>query len=142
MKKAKTSKPGAKPKAKSLDDGKSGKLDVDKYLAKVPEPARSTLQKMRAMIRAVTPTAATEAIGYGIPMFRYKGGLVAYAAFSKHCSFFPMSFAVIAANKSKLKGYLTSKGTLQFPLDKPLPARLLKQMVKARVTEKDKTNKG
>jgi uncharacterized protein YdhG (YjbR/CyaY superfamily) len=90
------------------------------------------------MIRAAAPKEAIEAIGYGIPTFRYKGGLVAYAAFSKHCSFFPMSLAAIAANKNELKDYLTSKGTLQFPMDKPLPASLVKKMVTARVAEKEK----
>ena len=138
MKKVKSTKARAKSQGKSAQDGQSGKKDVEKYLAKVAEPARSTLQKVRAMIRAAAPKEATEALGYGIPMFRYKGGLVAYAAFSKHCSFFPMSLAVIAAHKSELKKFLTSKGTLQFPPDSPLPAALVKKIVKERVGEKDK----
>jgi uncharacterized protein YdhG (YjbR/CyaY superfamily) len=74
---------------------------VDEYLAAVPEPARSTLKKVRAAIRAVVPPEATEAIGYGVPTFRYKGPLVGFAAFSKHCSFFPMR---IAENVSRKKG--------------------------------------
>ena len=138
MKKVKSIKSRAKSQAKTTQDGLSGKEDVEKYLAKVPEPARSTLQKVRAMIRAAAPKGTTEALGYGIPMFRYMGGLVAYAAFSKHCSFFPMSLAVIAAHKSELQKFLTSKGTLQFPPDSPLPAALVKKMVKERVGEKDK----
>jgi uncharacterized protein YdhG (YjbR/CyaY superfamily) len=117
---------------------KSGKKDVDSYLASVPEPGRTTLKKIREVIRAAAPKEAIEAIGYRIPMFRYKGGLVAYAAFSQHCSFFPMSLAVIATHKQELKPYLTSKGTLQFPLNKPLPAALVKKIVKARVAEKDR----
>ena len=68
----------------------SGKAEVEAYLARVPEPARSTLEKMRAMIKAAAPKDATEAISYGIPSFHYKGALVWYAAFKKHCSFFPM----------------------------------------------------
>lgn len=111
--------------------------EVEAYLAAVPEPARSTLEKVRAAIRAAAPAEATEAIGYGIPTFRYKGGLVAYAAFKKHCSFFPMSLAVLESLKDELKGYQTSKGTLQFPVDKPLPAALVKKMVKARVAENE-----
>src|SRR5437016_3349319 len=102
---------------------------VDEYLASVPEPARSTLSKVRAAIRAAAPPEATEAIGYRIPMFRYKGGLVAYAAFSKHCSFFPMSLAVMAAFEDQLAGYETFKGTIHFPVDKPLPAALVKKLV-------------
>jgi uncharacterized protein YdhG (YjbR/CyaY superfamily) len=139
MKRAKSSKLNTKPKGKPADNGKAGKKDVDAYLAKVPEPARSTLKEVREMIRSAAPSDATEGLGYGIPTFRYKGtGLVAYAAFAKHCSFFPMSLAVIAAHKDELKENLTSKGTLQFPMDKPLPAALVKKMVKARVEEKDK----
>jgi uncharacterized protein YdhG (YjbR/CyaY superfamily) len=111
--------------------------DIDEYLASVPEPARGTLQKVRAAIRAAAPANATEAIGYRIPTFRYKGALVAFAAFSDHCSFFPMSGSVIEKFKSELKGFHTSKGTLQFPLDKPLSAELVKKMVKARVAQNE-----
>jgi uncharacterized protein YdhG (YjbR/CyaY superfamily) len=110
---------------------------VEAYLAKVPEPARSTLEKMRAMIRAAAPAEATECLSYGIPAFRYKGGLVGYAAFKKHCSFFPMQASLIDEMQEELKGYRTSKGTLQFAVDKPLPAALVKKMVKARVHENE-----
>ena len=77
-------------------------------------------------------------LSYGIPAFRYKGGLVAYAAFKKHCSFFPMQASLIDEMKDELKNYRTSKGTLQFPLDKPLPAMLVKKMVKARIAENER----
>ena len=110
---------------------------IDEYLARVPEPARSTLEKVRGVIRAAAPRDAGEAIGYGIPMFRYKGGLVAFAAFKKHCSFFPMSLAVMRSLKSELKNFDVSKGTIHFPLDKPLPAALVRKIVKARIAEKD-----
>jgi uncharacterized protein YdhG (YjbR/CyaY superfamily) len=109
---------------------------VAEYLASVPEPARSTLRKVRATIRAASPADATEAISYGIPTFKYKGSLVAYGAFSKHCSLFPMSMAVIGMFKDELKDSLASKGTIHFPLDKPMAAGLLKKIVKARVAEK------
>ncbi len=112
--------------------------DVDEYLAAVPEPARATLKKVRAAIRSVVPPDATEAISYGIPMFRYKGGLVAFASFKKHCSLFPMSYAVIRAFKKELKAFTVSKGTVRFPPDKPLPAGLIKKMVKARLAEKER----
>jgi len=114
---------------------------VEAYLAKVPEPARTTLEKIRAMIRAAAPKEATEQLSYGVPSFRYKGGLVGYAAFKKHCSFFPMQASLTDAMQEELKGYRTSKGTLQFAVDEPLPAALVKKMVKARVAENEKRAK-
>jgi uncharacterized protein YdhG (YjbR/CyaY superfamily) len=105
---------------------------VDEYLARLPEPARSTLNKIRAAIRSAVPPEATEAISYGMPAFKYKGTLVWFAAFSNHCSFFPTP-SVIEAFKNELKGFSTSKGTIQFPTDKPLPTALVKKLVKARV---------
>ena len=111
--------------------------DIDEYLSGVPEPARSTLERVRAAIRSAAPKTATECISYGIPTFDYKGHLVAFAAFKKHCSLFPMSKALIAEFDQDLKGYHQSgPGTIQFPLDKPMPAALIKRIVKARVKEK------
>ena len=107
---------------------------VDEYLARVPEPARTTLNKVRAVIRSVVPAEATEAISYGVPTFKYKGPVIWFAAFSNHCSVFPTA-SVIEKFKNELKAYQTSKGTIQFPVDKPLPAALLKKMVKARLAE-------
>ena len=111
--------------------------DVDEYLASVPEPARGTLIRIRAMIRSAAPPEATEAISYRIPTFKYKGALLGFAAFSDHCSFFPMSAAVVAAFKNELRNFETSKGTIRFPLDKPLPAALVKKVVKARIAENE-----
>jgi uncharacterized protein YdhG (YjbR/CyaY superfamily) len=125
-------------KATGTIKGDSPAAEVDAYLAKVPEPARTTLEKLRSTIRSVVPPETTEALSYGIPAFRYKGGLVAYAAFKKHCSFFPMQASLIDEMKDELKGYRTSKGTLQFPLDKPLSATLVKKMVKARIAENER----
>ena len=121
MKKA---KPGDVPKT------------VEEYLARVPEPARSTLQKIRATIRSAVPAEATEAISYRMPAYKYKGSLVWFAAFSDHCSLFPGS-SVIEAFKNELKGFSTSKGTIHFPTDKPLPTALVKKLVKARVTQNE-----
>jgi uncharacterized protein YdhG (YjbR/CyaY superfamily) len=118
-----------------MRSGKAPKT-VDEYLAMVPEPARSTLVKVRATIRAVAPPGATESISYGMPMFKYKGMLVGFAAFSKHCSLFPGA-GPIAALKDELKGFPTSKGTIQFPLDKALPGALVKKLVKARIAENE-----
>jgi uncharacterized protein YdhG (YjbR/CyaY superfamily) len=114
---------------------------VDAYLAGVQEPARSTLNKIRATIRSSVPPEATEGISYGMPAFKYKGALVWFAAFSTHCSFFPGSLAVMAAFKNELKDYPTSKGTIRFPMDKPLPATLVKKMVKARIAENENKKK-
>ncbi len=115
--------------------------DVDEYLAGVPEPARSTLNRIRATIRSAVPAETTEAISYRIPTFRYKGALLAFAAFSNHCSLFPMSLAVMEAFKKELKGFVTSKGTIRFPVDKPLSAALVKKLVKARIAEKENRNR-
>jgi uncharacterized protein YdhG (YjbR/CyaY superfamily) len=107
---------------------------VDEYLAAVPEPARSTLNEIRATIRSAVPPEATESISYGIPVFKHKGVVVWFAAFRDHCSLFPGA-SVIAAFKNELKDYQTSKGTIRFPVDKPLPAALLTKLVKARIAE-------
>jgi len=112
--------------------------DIDEYLSLVPEPACGTLMKVRAAIRSAVPPEATEAISYGIPTFKYKGGLVAFGAFAKHCSFFPMSYAVMEMFAKELKDFQVSKGTIRFPLNKPLPAALVKKMVKARIAEKER----
>jgi uncharacterized protein YdhG (YjbR/CyaY superfamily) len=72
-----------------------------------------------------------------MPAFRYKGALVGYAAFSQHCSFFPMSGALIEAFQNELKDFPTSKGTIRFPVDKPLAAALVKKLVKARVAQNE-----
>ncbi len=111
--------------------------DVEAYLARVPEPARGTLQKVRAVIRSAAPAEATEGLSYGMPAFRYKGALVCYAAFKDHCSFFPMSGALIEAMKDDLEGYSLSKGTIRFDVDKPLPAGLIRKLVKARVAQNE-----
>jgi uncharacterized protein YdhG (YjbR/CyaY superfamily) len=107
---------------------------VDEYLSSVPEPARTTLNTIRAVIRSVVPAEATEVISYGVPTFKYNGPVIWFAAFSNHCSVFPTA-SVIEKFKDDLKAYRTSKGTIQFAVDKPLPASLVKKMVKARLAE-------
>jgi uncharacterized protein YdhG (YjbR/CyaY superfamily) len=91
---------------------------------------------MRAAIRSAVPADAVEIISYGIPAFKHKRVLVWYAAFSKHCSLFPTA-SVIEAFKEELKGFVISKGTIQFPTDKPLPVTLIKRLVKARVKQNE-----
>lgn len=130
MKKTKTGK--RRPAAK----GKGAPKNVDEYLAGVPEAARSNFGKLRAAIRSAVPAEATETISYQIPAIRHKGILVWFAAFSNHCSLFPTA-AVIEEFKNELKAFTTSKGTIQFPIDKPLPTALVKKLVKARVRRID-----
>src|SRR5229473_2521323 len=130
----KKSSPGARGLAAK---GNVPTKNTDEYLAAVPEPARSTLNKIRAAIRSVVPPEATEAISYGMPAFKYNGTLVWFAAFSNHCSLFPTA-AVIEAFQNELKGFSTSKGTIHFPVDKPLPAALVKKLVKARIAQNER----
>ena len=134
VKKASTSKANSKQASPKKASPENGRAEVEAYLAQVPEPARTTLEKTRAMIRAAAPKDATEAISYNIPSFQYKGGLVWYAAFKNHCSFFPMDHSLAEEFAEVLKQYKTSKGTIQFPVDKPLPKALVTRIVKSRVT--------
>jgi uncharacterized protein YdhG (YjbR/CyaY superfamily) len=114
--------------------GKTPKT-VDEYLAGVPEPACSTLKHIRAVIRSVVPKETIEVISYGIPMFKYNGMLVGYAAYKDHCSLFPTGSGVIEQFAKELKNYSTNKGTIRFPSDKGPPDALLKKVVRARVKE-------
>jgi uncharacterized protein YdhG (YjbR/CyaY superfamily) len=120
----------------SAAKGDGAPKNVDEYLAGVPEPARGTLNKMRAAIRSAVPPEATETISYGMPAFKYNGVLVWFAAFSNHCSLFPTA-SVVEAFKNELKGFSTSKGTIHFPTDKPLPTALIKKLVKARIAQNE-----
>jgi uncharacterized protein YdhG (YjbR/CyaY superfamily) len=115
--------------------------EVEQYLSKVPEPARTTLNKIRAMIRAAAPPESTEGMSYGMPAFKYKGPLMGYAAYTDHCSLFVMSGTLLDDFKEELKGYATSKGGIQFPVNKPLPATLVKKLVKARAAVNDAKKK-
>ena len=133
-------------KANSADRGSPTKgnvapKDVDEYLAGIPEPARSTLNKVRASIRSAMPPGTTEVISYGIPTFKYGKPVMGYAAFAKHCSLFPYGAAVIEAFKEELKDYPTSKGTIRFPIDKPPSAALVKKLVKAKLADNERKNK-
>ena len=108
---------------------------VDEYLARVPEPSAGTLKHIRKVIQSVVPKETTEVISYGIPMFKFRGMLVGYAAFKKHCSLFPTGSGVLDQFAKELEGHRTSKGTIQFPPDTPLPDALIKKIVRARVRE-------
>jgi uncharacterized protein YdhG (YjbR/CyaY superfamily) len=114
---------------------------ANEYLATLTEPARSTLKKVRAAIRAAAPAEASEVISYGIPMFKYKGMLIGYAAFPKHCSLFLATSSLLKQFKKELSRYQTSKGTIRFPTDKPLPVSLVKKIVKARAAQNDENQR-
>jgi len=128
MKKTPTDKHNPTPKRQAPPQ------DVDEYLAGVTEPARGMLIKMRDAIRSVAPPEAIETISYKMPAFKYNGVLVWYAAFSKHCSLFPTA-SVMDVFKNELKSFATSKGTIKFPLHKPLPVALIKRLVKERIRQ-------
>jgi uncharacterized protein YdhG (YjbR/CyaY superfamily) len=109
--------------------------NVDEYLAGVPKEARATLEKLRRTIKAAAPMAS-EGISYQMPMYKHHGMVVGFAAFKNHCSIFPGA-AVMDAYKEELKPYDTSKGTIRFPVDKPLPATLVTKLVRARIKENE-----
>ena len=116
-------------------------VSVDEYLAALPADKRAALQKIRKAVSAAAP-GAEEGFSYGLPAFRLGSRpLVCYGAAANHCSFFPMSPAVIRAHTADLKGYETSKGTIRFAPAKPLPAALVRKLVKARIAELEPTRR-
>jgi uncharacterized protein YdhG (YjbR/CyaY superfamily) len=108
---------------------------VEQYLADLPEEPRAALEKLRETIKASAPEA-TEGIAYQMPTFRNHGRfLVSYAAYKNHCSLFPASDAVMEAFGEELKPYFSGKGTIRFQANKPLPAALVRKIVKKRIEE-------
>jgi uncharacterized protein YdhG (YjbR/CyaY superfamily) len=123
----------------TIPSGKAGPTarDVDDYLAGVPEPARTTLSKIRAAIVSALPPRAVETISFRIPAYKYKGLLVGFAAFTTHCTLATMSRPLIEAFREELARYETADTIIRFPHDKPLPAALVRKIVKARVVENE-----
>src|SRR3954467_5771031 len=107
---------------------------IDEYLARVSDHQRAALASLRATIKQVAP-GAEECISYQIAAFRLNGMLVGFGATAKHCAFYLMSSSTVEAYKDELKGYDTSKGSIRFQADKPLPAALVRKLVKARIAE-------
>lgn len=108
---------------------------VDAHLAGLPEPQRSTVLALRATLRKVLP-AAEEGLRYGMPCFLVRGKAVAgYDGFTDHCSYFPHSGSVLQRVEGIPDGWATTKGTLQFPVDRPLPVGLVRKLVRARLGE-------
>jgi uncharacterized protein YdhG (YjbR/CyaY superfamily) len=109
--------------------------NIDEYLDDLPDKkVRIMLENLRKSIRSVAPHA-DEVISYSMPGFKYHGSLVYFAAFKNHCSFFPGNSSLIAKMETELKPYRTAKGTIQFTVDEPLPASLVKKIVRARIKE-------
>jgi uncharacterized protein YdhG (YjbR/CyaY superfamily) len=109
--------------------------DIDEYLAGVDEPSRSTLEQLRRSIRQVVPDAE-ECISYGMPAFKLHGKTVAgFAAFKNHVSYLPHSGSVLPALADDLAGYESTKGSLHFPIDEPLPPDLVATLITTRMRE-------
>jgi len=105
---------------------------IDEYLAGVKPDQRAALEELRRTIRAAAPKAE-ECISYGLPAFRLDGrSLVFFAAWANHCSFYPGSSATLKKFRDDLRGFQTSKGTVRFSPDKPLPHAVVKKLIKAR----------
>ncbi len=107
---------------------------IDEYLATIGDDKRVALERLRKTIKAAAPKAE-ECISYQLPAFRQDGMLVAFGATTKHCAFYLMSSTTVEEHKNELKGYDTSKGTIRFQADKPLPIGLVRKLVKARIAE-------
>ena len=117
-------KPKPKPKPKTIDE----------YLTALSDDTRAALEKLRKTIKAAAPNAE-ECISYQLPAFRQDGMLVAFGATANHCAFYLMSSSTVEAHKDELKNYDTSKGTIRFQADKPLPVTLVRKLVRARIAE-------
>jgi uncharacterized protein YdhG (YjbR/CyaY superfamily) len=135
MKKRKSAARSSAAGSSTAKDKRAPKT-VSEYFARVPRPARATCARLRSTIRSAVPPEATETISYGIPAFKLDQVFVWYAAFANHCSLFPTA-SVIAVFKNELKGFSTSKGTIHFPIDKPLPVALIAKLVQARVLQSE-----
>lgn len=114
---------------------------VDEFMANVPEAQRAALEELRRQIRAAAP-GATELINYGVPMFRLDGrNLVSFGAAKAHCSFHVQSPAVMDAHAKDLTGFKTTKGSVTFTPDKPIPSALVTKLVRARIAENERSGR-
>jgi uncharacterized protein YdhG (YjbR/CyaY superfamily) len=112
-----------------------GPATVDEYMAELPEKERRVLSDLRKTIKATAPKAE-ESISYGMPGYKYQGMLVYFAAFKNHCSFFSGTSMMEKFGK-EVEKYKTSKGTMQFTVDNPIPASLIKKIVKERMKQNE-----
>lgn len=125
------------PEASRGSASTGGRTEVDAFLAALPDDTRTALQRLRELIARAAPEAV-ETIAYGVPAFKYRGRpLVSFGAGKGHCAFYVQSPAVMDAHRDELQGYDTSKGTIRFVPDGPLPAELVTKLVRARLAETD-----
>jgi len=119
----------------------AGPSTVDDYLAQLPERPRKALEKLRGQVEKLAPDT-TQSISYQMPTFKYRGrALLGFAAFKDHCSLFPYSKGVLETLEQELEPFDTSgKGTIRFTAEKPLPAALVKKIVKVRIGEIEERN--
>ena len=118
-----------------MDSAREKPKTIDDYLANVKPDQRKTLQKLRQTIQTTAPKAE-ECISYGIPAFRLnRRVLVFFGAWANHCAFYPGSARTLKKFRNALRNFQTSKGTIRFPPDKPLPVALVKELVKTRIEE-------
>ena len=110
--------------------------DVDRYLADLPDATRKTLENIRKVIKGAAPQAS-EGLSYGVPSYKHQGMLVGFGASKAHCSFFVMSSTFLDGFQRELASYETSKGTIRFTPERPLPATLVRKLVKARIRENE-----
>lgn len=116
-----------------MEPKKSGFTSIDEYIAAFPEETQKILESLRAVIKAVVPEAK-EKISYQMPTFDLNGNLVHFAAFKNHIGFYPTPSG-IEAFKQELSGYAGAKGSVQFPINQPLPLGLIRRIVEYRVAE-------
>jgi uncharacterized protein YdhG (YjbR/CyaY superfamily) len=114
---------------------------IEEYLSGLEEPQRVALERLRRTIRSAAPRAE-ECISYGMPAFREKRMLVAFGATTRHCAFYLMSGTTVEAHRKDLEGFDTSKGTIRFAPDRPLPTALVQKLVKARLAENEALDSG
>ena len=123
------------PLGADLDNAAVSKKEIDQYLGTLDEPKRATLAQLRDTIVAIVPNAE-QCISYGMPAFRLRGKTIAgFAAFKSHLSYLPHSGSVIPRLAKETEGYTKTKGSLHFPVDKPLPKKLVKKLLDARMAE-------
>jgi uncharacterized protein YdhG (YjbR/CyaY superfamily) len=122
----------------SLDCGRVSTDEVDEYVRGVEEPKRRVLETLRRTILEIVPEAE-QVISYGVPAFRLRGQSVAgFAAFKTHLSYLPFSGSVLGQLADDLDGYTMTKGSLHFPIDRPLPKALVKKLIAVRVADVDR----
>ena len=112
---------------------KASRDAVEAYIAAVSEPAQTTLRQLREIIRSAVPKEAVEVISYGIPAFALPKPFFGYAAFKRHIGILPFSGSFFNSFEEELKAYTRTKSSLHLPYDKPLPAQLVRKLVRARV---------